>query len=90
MESHININGFNSIKKRFGFKETPCLSKEFVVKTLVDRYNELIILIEDEHLTFEGKRDLESMGDLIEEIADDLNLSEEFGKGIQGEICWKK
>ena len=70
-------------------KETKCLTEKFIVKTLADRYNELLTLLKDEHYTNSGKRDLEAKGDLIEEIAYDLNLGEAFNKQIHGNICWK-
>ena len=66
------------------------INKEFVVRTLADKYNELLTIIEDEHISFSGKRDLEAMGDLIETIAYDLKVGKEFDKEIHGTISWKK
>ena len=91
----ISIAEFNWVRQMIGLaeldgKRVPALPKTFIAGQLADRYNELLELIEDEHSTFSGKRDLQDKGELIEEIANDLQVSDEFNKLIKGEICWKK
>ena len=96
METYnISIAEFNRLRQMLGLAEldgnrVPALPKTFIAGQLAGRYNELLELIEDEHFTFDGKRDLQDKGELIEEIAYDLQVSDEFNKLIKGEICWKK
>lgn len=90
MKSSISIGKFNQIKKIFGFKETLCLKRDFVLEVLVSEYNSLYDECEMTKFGFDYKRQLEDEGILIETIAGRLGLTDEFEANIKSIIRWKK